>query len=151
MAGPFFNSLQRAVGLPVSDWRYFFTAIKELLLARIRHGIQPIAKILAQLQEAGTASQDQAHGNIDVARVSWAISAAAARVPWRADCLVQAMAADRWLRRYNCHPQFFLGAQIQTGYFQAHAWLRCDGAAVTGGSGDEFIVLLAPTREGAPV
>jgi hypothetical protein len=147
MTGRFFVSLRRAAGLPVQDWRYFVTAIKELFLARIRHGTQPTAKILSQLQEAGTASPEQAHG-INVAQVSWAIGAAAARMPWRADCLVQAMAADRWLKRYRYDPQFFLGIQIhKPGLFQAHAWLRCNGVAVTGGSGSGFTVLLAPPQE----
>lgn len=152
MAGRFFDILARAASLSPQDWHYFLTAIKELFLARIRHKTQPIAEIVAQLQEAGTASQEQAHGNVDVAQVSWAIGAAAARVPWRADCLVRAMAAHRWLRRYHCRPQFFLGVQIhKIGHFQAHAWLRCDGVAVTGGSGNGFTVLLSPPRERTPV
>jgi Transglutaminase-like superfamily len=150
MAGRLVISLRRAAGLPVRDWHYFFIAIKELFLARIRHGTQPMAKILADLHEAGMASP--VHGDVNVAQVSWAIGAAAARVPWRADCLVQAMAAHRWLRRHRCHPQFFLGAQIhRTGLFQAHAWLRCNGVAVTGGSGNEFTALLAPAQDRTPL
>ena len=66
-------------------------------------------------------------------RLSWAIGAAAARVPWRSDCLLQAMAADRWLRRCGMQPEFFLGVTKDAGgQLEAHAWLRCGDAMVTG-------------------
>jgi hypothetical protein len=77
--------------------------------------------------------------------LSWAIGAAAARVPWRSDCLLRVMAADRWLRRYGHEPEFFLGAaKVETGQLGAHAWLRCGDVTVTGGSGKEFTELMMP-------
>ena len=63
----------------------------------------------------------------------------------RSDCLLKAMAADRWLRRCQLHPSFFLGvAKNEAGHFAAHAWLRLNGTVVTGGDGEEFVTLISP-------
>ena len=49
----------------------------------------------------------------------------------RWDCLLQAVAADRWLRRYGMQPKFFVGVQKDTrGQLEAHAWLRCGDVIV---------------------
>jgi hypothetical protein len=58
------------------------------------------------------------------------------------------MAADRWLRRCQLHPSFFLGvAKNEGGRFTAHAWLRLNGTVVTGGDGEEFVSLISPPLE----
>jgi Transglutaminase-like superfamily len=145
MARRLLNKLRRAAGLTATDWRYLGIAVFELLRARVRFGREPVTKILKELQQQSAPSQGRAGPQVNLARLSWAIGAAAARVPWRSDCLLQAMAADRWLRRYGLSPQFFLGAQIPgPGRFQAHAWLYCNGLAVTGGTGEDFTTLLEP-------
>ncbi len=104
MAGRVLHKLRRAASLSIADWRYLGIAVFELLLARIRFGLEPVTKILNELQEARPLSRESAESGIDIARLSWAIGAAAARVPWRSDCLLQAMAADRWLRRCGLSP-----------------------------------------------
>src|SRR5262245_47751653 len=119
-------SSRRAADLSFQDWQYLATAVKELFIARFRHAIQSVGKILSELQEEGLQADNNARGKVDVARLSWAIGAAAARVPWRSDCLPQAMAAHRWLRRYGLRPEFFVGvAKRKDGHVEAHAWLRC--------------------------
>ena len=50
-------------------------------------------------------SYGDTRGEVDLLRLSWAISGAAAWIPWRPDCLLQAM-ADRWLRRCGMQPEF---------------------------------------------
>ena len=47
---------------------------------------------------------------LDMRRLSWAIGVASRVVPWRSDCLIQSMAADRWLRSCGVIPKFKLGA-----------------------------------------
>jgi hypothetical protein len=77
--------------------------------------------------------------------VAWAIAAVAPRVPWRADCLPQALAADRWLRRHGVVPDFYLGViKPKHGALEAHAWLSCNGRPITGGTGAAFTSLLTP-------
>ena len=75
-------------------------------MARIRHASQPVGKILRELQDKRMQSDGDTRGEVDLLRLSWAIGAAAARIPWRSDCLLQAMAADRWLRRCGMQPEF---------------------------------------------
>jgi Transglutaminase-like superfamily len=68
-----------------------------------------------------------------LARVRWAVESAAARVPWSAPCLPQAMAAKAMLRARGVPSTLCLGLRRDepTG-LQAHAWLEAGEAIVTG-------------------
>jgi hypothetical protein len=139
------STARRAASLSLLDWRYLAIAVKELLMARIRHASEPVGKILRELQDERIQLDDDTRGEVDLLRLSWAIGAAAARVPWRSDCLLQAMAADRWLRRCGMQPEFFVGvAKDPGGQLEAHAWLRCGGAMVTGADDRNFTNLMEP-------
>jgi hypothetical protein len=126
------RKIRRAAQLTLSDWCYFAKASVELLVARFRFSTVPPERILRELQQQSVslpherASRSSA---IDVERVSWAITLAARYVPWRSDCLIQVMGADRWLRMRG---------------FKAHAWLRYRDLTVTGGRYDEFVPLIEP-------
>src|SRR6476646_6345518 len=111
MASGIASTSRGVADLSLQDWRYLAMAVKELLIARIRHASQPVGKILNDLQEERPQPDCDTRAEVDLARLSWAISAAAARVPWRSDCLLQAMAANRCLRRYGVQPKFFVGVQ----------------------------------------
>ncbi|MBP1804835.1 lasso peptide biosynthesis B2 protein [Rubellimicrobium aerolatum] len=80
-----------------------------------------------------------------VERVAFAVPRVAARVPWRADCLVQALAAQSWLTRAGVESELRIGARQEdaTG-FEAHAWLTCGPRVVTGGGAGAFAVLVGP-------
>lgn len=129
--------------LSLGDWLTLAIAGKELLIARMRFAIAPTGRIINSLKNAPQNGNDAA-GSCNAARVSWAINAVAVRVPWRADCLLRTMAADRWLRRGGERPQFFLGVAKDGEAFHAHAWLLCHGVSVTGGDGDEYTEIVAP-------
>ena len=145
MASRIASTAKRAAGLSLLDWRYLAIAIKELLVARIRHATQPVGKILRELQDTRMQSDGDTRGEVDLLRLSWAIGAAAARIPWRSDCLLQAMAADRWLRRCGMQSEFFVGvAKDAGGKLKAHAWLRCGDAMVTGADDRNFTNLMEP-------
>ena len=69
-----------------------------------------------------------------VKRVAIAIPRAASRVPWRSDCLVQALAAERWLAGKGVHTVLCIGARKDEQFrFHAHAWLKAGDTIVTGG------------------
>jgi hypothetical protein len=145
MASWIASTSRRAADLSLQDWRYLAIAVKELLIARIRHASQPVGKILQELQDERLQSDGDTRGEVDLARLSWAISAAAAKLPWRSDCVLQAMAADRWLRQCGMQPKFFVGvAKDAGGNLGAHAWLQCDGVTVTGANGQNFTCLIEP-------
>lgn len=66
-------------------------------------------------------------------RVAYAVPIMAARVPWRSDCLVQALAARRWLTRQALMSKVCIGVRKDEQGFQAHAWLKVGERLVTGG------------------
>jgi hypothetical protein len=79
------------------------------------------------------------------APVRWAIGAVAARLP-QATCLVQALAADAMLRRRGFATELRIGVRVRVSHgapLEAHAWVECGGAVVTGAIPDlpEFKVL----------
>ena len=69
-----------------------------------------------------------------VDQVAFALNSVAPRVPWRADCLVQALAGERWLRRQGITAQVVIGVHMNgQAPLDAHAWLEAGGFIVVGG------------------
>jgi hypothetical protein len=68
----------------------------------------------------------------ELARLAWAIAAAAPLVP-RSTCLVRALAAQRLFARYGHNAAVRIGvANLDAGRFAAHAWLDHAGDPVIG-------------------
>lgn len=64
-------------------------------------------------------------------------------VPWRSDCLVQALAAQRLLGRLGVPSEIVIGVRNAPDEgFSPHAWLRCGDRIVTGGDVKGYDVLL---------
>jgi hypothetical protein len=77
-------------------------------------------------------------------RIGWAVRAAARYTPWRSTCLVQVLAAQRMLQQRLLPGAIFIGAAAGEGGgleanagLNAHAWLKCGEAFITGESGHE--------------
>ena len=139
------RKIERAAQLTKSDWRYLAIAILELLAARVLLAAVTARKILEGLRSPLPGPPRQEKADIDVARLSWAIAVAAQHVPWRSDCFIKAIAADRWLRRHHLQPDFHLGVtNDEKGIFVAHAWLRYGDFTVTGGRYDQYSMLIEP-------
>lgn len=80
-----------------------------------------------------------------VNRVSYLIPRVAHRLPWRADCMIQAMAAKAWLKRYGIETSIAIGIDRQVAEgFEAHAWLEYAGGTITGGETGRFTVIFGP-------
>jgi Transglutaminase-like superfamily len=143
------QKIKRALQLTLSDWRYLMIASVELLAARFRLATVATDKILQEFHAPLSPLYQEKRSRfakVDVQRLSWAIVAAAQRVPWRSDCLIQAIAADRWLRRHQLRPDFYLGvAKDKHGTFAAHAWLCYGDLIVTGNRFSQFSALMEPT------
>ena len=142
------QKLKSALQLTLSDWRYLMIASVELFAARLRLAAVATHKILQELQAPlSILSQEKKSplAKVDVQRLSWAIALAAQHVPWRSDCLIQAIAADRWLRRHQLRPDFYLGvAKDEHDALASHAWLRYGDLIVTGGRSAQFSILMDP-------
>ncbi|RIV83057.1 lasso peptide biosynthesis B2 protein [Aurantiacibacter zhengii] len=62
---------------------------------------------------------------------------------WRSDCLVQAMAAQNWLKRKGIPTSIVIGVDKSGDEgSDAYAWLRAGDLIVTDGNIDNFTVIL---------
>ena len=77
------------------------------------------------------------------ARIGRAIQAVSRRVPWRTQCLTEAMAAQWMLRRRGLPGVLHLGVQKDGETMAAHAWTSCGNQTVVGGAGSERFTPLA--------
>jgi transglutaminase superfamily protein len=109
-------------------------AARELAIARWRL----ISLTPEELTSDAGPSGDSPPDTDAIDRIVPAIQAVAARVPWRSDCLVQALAAQRWLRRRGVNSSMRLGVRQPNGRFDAHAWLTVGGKVVIGGDVDDY-------------
>ena len=127
----------RTLGLK-GVWR----AVRELLLARLILARDTPSELRGHLSISAHQLVDS-KGVIpeDVKQVGYLIPRVAARMPWRADCLVQALAARRWLAKLGYETELSLGTRKTAGRFEAHAWLKWHDFVVTGGNIEEYVKL----------
>lgn len=139
----------RALGGGPRLWRDLQRAVIELACARWRHRHRPPADLLQLARSAPQAGRPLAAEMAKlVERVAFAVPRVAARVPWRADCFVQALAAQAWLSRNGVPTELFIGVRQDPDLgFQAHAWLRCGDRTVTGGDFSAYVPILTPDTE----
>lgn len=115
---------------------YGLRGLIELVRARIAFERLEARAILARNQAvaaaagSGRVSADPALA----ARIGYVIPRLSARLPWRSDCVIQAMAAQNWLAAHGLASEIQIGVERpEGGPFGAHAWLVHDGMVVTGG------------------
>lgn len=122
-------------------------AMAELLLARFHLGRLKPEQIRLRNDRAQAASGsifvDATGHKAKLDLVAYVIPRVASRVPWRADCLVQAMAAQRWLTAERITSTISIGVKrSDQGEFVAHAWLKHGETVVTGGEIGDYSPLL---------
>jgi hypothetical protein len=78
---------------------------------------------------------------IVIRTVEWAVKAVCLRTPWESKCLVQALTAQRMLKKREIASTLYLGVNKNVkDNLSAHAWLRSGQVYVTGGyNKDEFV------------
>jgi hypothetical protein len=80
-----------------------------------------------------------------IEQVAFVIPRVASRLPWRADCLVQALAAQDWLAARGVPAQITIGAaRAPDGGVIMHAWLSRGGKVIVGGDIAHYAPLLTP-------
>ena len=139
------RDLQRAGGLDVRTWLDLFHATVELAIARVRLRSRHVRDLLGSSETAYRPSSQILERSLVelVERVAFAIPRAGRRLPWRADCLVQALAAQRWLERQGIYTQLIVGVPKPIpSDFEAHAWLKVGGRVVTGGDISGYVPLI---------
>jgi transglutaminase superfamily protein len=115
------------------DRALLLEAVLWLTMASLAIAILPFPRI------AGIASRKSlvispTSGKEDlVGRVRWAIAAASSRVPWRAVCFQQGLAAHLMLRRRGINSVLYYGAaHTADSTLAAHVWVRADDLDVVG-------------------
>ena len=135
------GDISRASRLSLQQWADLFIAVLEVASARVALGRRSAEDLLKEAQGDGAPQLCVKVGS-RVQRISWAVPVAAARVPWRSDCFIQAMAARRWLTRNGVPTELKIGVRKDPiAGFEAHAWLIAEGQVVTGGDISRFVVL----------
>jgi hypothetical protein len=68
--------------------------------------------------------------------IVWAVEAAGRRLPWRAMCIEQGIAAQRMMRRRGIDARLHYGARNDhaASRLEAHVWVTVDDVPVIGGS-----------------
>ena len=114
------SDVRRRVGLDRAPLRDLVRAGFELGLARLRLTSRHARAQIAASQIEPTALDHRQVALVD--RVAFAIPRVAARLPWRADCLVQALAARRWLGHHDIATTLTLGVpRDMPSDFEAHS------------------------------
>src|SRR4051794_34041119 len=80
----------------------------ELAVARVRTAVLTPTGIVAPPPPQDSTTDPSAESDV-IALVGWAVATASSHVPWRADCLIQATAARRWLARRGRHSELHIG------------------------------------------
>ena len=121
----------------------------ELARANRRFRKLPPGQLVDHVRRPNRESAVDANRPLDtrlVERVAYAIPAVASRVPWRSDCMVQAMAAQYWLGRYGIASTMTIGVRKDAPEgFGAHAWLSAGGILVTGGDISSYVAIEVPS------
>ena len=108
-----------------------------ILLARLD------ARMIPRLNASAAQSGDAMPRSDRIDVVAWLVPRIARRLPWRADCLVQALAGQRCLGASGLASRVVIGAETTSAAgFSAHAWLVCGERVVTGGDVAQYTPLL---------
>ena len=76
-------------------------------------------------------------------RIGFIIPRVAKRLPWRSDCLIQAIAAQEWLAERGMGSELRIGVERPSdGLFGAHAWLVRGERIITGGDISRYSLLM---------
>ena len=141
--------LGRIAALGPSGWRDCVRAVFELALANRRLDARTARELLAAHpgdRSAGAPAPSQAQADV-IARVAFIVPRVGANLPWRSDCLVQALAAQRWLAGHGIGSDICIGVRKPAGQeFGAHAWLKVGDRVVTGGDISSYSALIEPER-----
>jgi hypothetical protein len=124
---------------------YGLRGLFELIRARLAFDRLEPREILARnaaVTVAARAGPDSVNPAL-AARVGYILPRLSNRLPWRSDCVIQAMAAQSWLAAHGLASEIQIGVERPDGApFGAHAWLVHGGKVVTGGDIDRYALLV---------
>lgn len=125
--------------------RFATRGLFELVRARVIFSRFKARHIPARNQKAKAAADFSRHvDEAQLARIAYVLPRISDRLPWRSDCLIQAIAAQNWLSSLRAFGEIQIGVENpKDGKFGAHAWLLHGDAIVTGGDIAQYEPILA--------
>ena len=110
-------------------------AVGQIAIASFALRFRPFRRVAAKLgrEQGPDFKAGEVSDLTDAHRVAHAVQVAARNVPWRAECLPQAIAAKRMLDRRGIPNALVFGARRADPEFEAHAWIMIGDAVVIGG------------------
>lgn len=125
--------------------RFTARAFVELVRARISFASLEAKAIPRRNSRAlETALNDGQADQEILSRIAYVVPRLSDRLPWRSDCMIQAIAAQNWLSAVGVYSEIQIGVENpQDGEFGAHAWLKCGDLVITGGDISKYDLILA--------
>ncbi len=114
------------------------------LVYRVKIILIPMNKLKQQfgILNAESKIDDSVDNYIYAMKVGNVVSRVSKRTPWETKCLVQALTAQKILKRRGIKTTLYLGVKKETNdSLCAHAWLRCGKCQITGGDGSGYVML----------
>lgn len=114
----------------------FYTGVARL--AMVSTSFKILRKLMGEYNKNKVSELSQQE-HILIFKVKWAVLLVSKYTPWKSECLVQALAAQRMLKKRNVNSTIHLGVgKDMHSNILAHAWLKCGGITVTGESKEGF-------------
>lgn len=128
---------------------YALRGFFELVRARLIFAKLEAKSIPKRNQQAKVkALADRVVAPATLARITYVMPRLSDRLPWRSDCVIQAIAAQNWLSSFGAASEIQIGVENpKDGEFGAHAWLLYRESVITGGDIDRYHVILAESGE----
>lgn len=139
------GALSRYVALDSSHQKILNEACFQLAKMRLSLSLYSFKKLVFGLQFHSTEIEPIALETLQLTKtrlISWALSVAAANLPWTNSCLVQALVAQRMLKRMGIPGVLYVGAALSPAeptrvQLAAHAWVKSGGEFITGEQGSK--------------
>lgn len=113
-----------------------------IAFARLKARDVPARNRTSQQQATPGAIAQPAH----IERIAYVLPRLSKRLPWRSDCMVQALAAQNWLAGQGFASEIQIGVERpDDAPFGAHAWLVHGGRIVTGGDISRYARIIGDT------
>lgn len=135
----------KALRLKDARWAVPLTldAFRRLIAARLAFSRLEARELLQRNAAAARAEAAPDRSDELLAdRIGFIIARLAKRLPWRSDCVIQAIAAQEWLAERGMASEIRIGVERpEDGPFAAHAWLVRDERIITGGDISRYSVM----------
>ena len=138
------SAFLRFISLPKQDKKFFLVATFYCVTFKIMILIFPLKKYarILGLQNIYVNHEPSEKQLQVIYKISRAIVRSRRVIPWKSQCLTEAITAKVMLRGEKIKSTLYLGINKKNGDMTAHAWLKCGGTWVTGRKGsDQFTII----------